>query len=100
MVDGLLAVVLTLSAAFFLGFTAASLVAAIDFELRFLVQNLTGGGHFRLLGHIRYRVRRGIRISCWSYGGLDNTPPDDPITPLAQVHLLGRETDPFSFRGV
>ena len=62
---------------------------------------LPGGGHYRLLVRLRDRLRRGIRtwVGGWSRGSLDDTPPsDDVIPPLAQVHLLGRGTDPLSFR--
>ena len=37
---------------------------------------LPGGGHFRLPGHLRDRLRNGFWIGVWRWsGGLDNTPP-------------------------
>jgi len=40
-------------------------------------------------------------VGGWSRGSLDDTlPSDDVIPPLTQVHLLGRGTDPLSFRSV
>jgi hypothetical protein len=54
----LAAAVLTLAAAFFFGFPAAGLGPAIDFGLRLLRPgHLPGGGHFRLLGRLRDRLR-------------------------------------------
>jgi len=61
---------------------------------------LPGGGHCRLLGRLRDRLRRGIRmwVAGWNRGSLDDTSPsNDVIPPLAQVYLLGRGTGPLSF---
>ena len=59
------------------------------------------GGHYRLLGSLRDRLRRRIRmwVGGWNGGGLDDTPSsDDVVPPLAQIHLLGRGTGPLGFR--
>jgi hypothetical protein len=38
-------------------------------------------------------------VGVWSRGGLDDMHPShDVVTPLAQVHLLGRGTGPLGFR--
>ena len=61
---------------------------------------LPGGGHFRLLGRLRDRLRSGI----WfrgrrGVGGLEDTPPSDVVVAhLALVHLLGRGPGSLSFR--
>ena len=72
------------------------------FELRFFRPGrLSGGGHYRLLGRLRDRLRRGITmwVGGWSRGSLDDTPPSaDVIPPLVQGHLLGRGTGPLGFR--
>ena len=40
-----------------------------------------------------------MRVGVWSRGSLDDTPSSDDLIPsLAQIHLLGRGTDPLSFR--
>ena len=60
-----------------------------------------GGCYFRLLGHLRDRLRRGIWIwfGGWSGCSLDDMPlSDDAISPLAQVNLLGRGPGPLSSR--
>ena len=71
------------------------------FRLRLLRPGrLPGGGHFRLPGHLRDRLRSGFWIGVWGWigGGLDNMPPsNDEIPPLAQVHLLRRGPRPLSF---
>ena len=63
------------------------------FGLKFLRPGrLPGGGHFRLLGRLRDRLRREIWIRGWSGGGgLEDTP-------LSQVLLLGRGPALLSFR--
>jgi len=52
---------------------------------------LPGGGHFRLLGSLRERLRRWIWTRGWSGGGgVDDMPPSNDVVPhIAQVHLLG-----------
>jgi hypothetical protein len=83
---------------FLLGIPSSWLRACCRFGLRLLRPGrFPGGGHFRLLGHLRDRLRRGFCDSGWSGGGLDNTPSSDVIPPLAQVHLLGRGPSPLSF---
>ena len=60
--------------------------------------HLPGGGHFRLRGRPRNRLRSGFRI-WWSGGGLDNKPSSDDVTPaLAQVRLFRRGPVPLGFR--
>jgi hypothetical protein len=69
------------------GLPSSRLRVCCRFGLRFLRSDrLPGGCHFRLVGHLRDRLRRGIWDWGWSGGGLDNTPPSDyVIPPLAQV---------------
>jgi hypothetical protein len=58
-----------------------------------------GGGHCRLGGRLRDRLRRRFRIRWWSGCGLDNTPPSDDVVPaLAQILLLSRWPGPLCFR--
>jgi hypothetical protein len=74
-VAGLAAAVLTLAAAFFFGFPAACLVAALDLRLGFFRSvRIRGGGHFRLLGRLRDWLTRGIWIRGWYGGRLDDSP--------------------------
>jgi hypothetical protein len=83
---------------FFLGFSAAGLVAAVDLGSGILgLAVFLVAVTFRLLGLLRDRLRIGIWY--WSGSGLEDTPSSDyMIPPLAQVHLLGREPGPLSFR--
>jgi hypothetical protein len=60
---------------FFLGLPSSRLRGFCRFGFRLLrLGDLPGGGHFRLLWHLRGRLRRGIWIWEWSGVGLDHTP--------------------------
>jgi len=60
-VVGVAAAVLTLAAAFFLKFPETLLEAAVDLSSGFFRPGrLPGGGHYKLLGHLRDWLRRGL----------------------------------------
>lgn len=71
-----------------------------EFEISFLRPGrFPGGGHYRLLGFIRNRLRFGFRmwVCSWSCCSLDDTPPsDEVIPPITQAHLLGKDIGPQS----
>jgi len=85
---------------FILDFPEARLGVTDNLSSGFRPCRLPDGGHYRILGLIRDRLRMGIRIwvGGWSPRSLDDTPPsDDVIRPIAQVHLLGSETGPLNY---
>ena len=87
---------------FLLRLPSSPLRGCCGFGLRFFRPgSLSDGGRYSVLGRLRDRLRRGIRmwVGGWSRGRLaDTTPSDDVFAPLAQVHLLGTGTGPLSFR--
>jgi len=52
---------------------------------------LPGGGHFRLRGRHRDRLRRRFWLRWWGGGGLDNTPLSDDVIPAPRPGPFARQ---------